>query len=68
MLPGWRHAAVEWGVNTGLLVVLRGGENKLRKYIHGYAGHGRVELGCKLCAPCESCYSTGRVKEEGGRG
>ena len=37
-------------------------------YIPGRAGCGCVELGRARWAQCESCYSTGKVKWEGGRG
>jgi hypothetical protein len=38
------------------------------KYIPRCVGCSSAELGCELCALCESWYTTGRVKREGGRG
>ena len=68
---------VAWGIAIQVLSTgecrfcgfLEEGEgNKLRKVDTWLAGCGRVELGHKQCAMCESCYSNGRVKREGGRG
>ena len=39
-----------------------------KKYVPGCVGCSRAELGHELCALCESWYTTGKVKREGGRG